>query len=337
MALTRLSCFGCLAIALLACDEPSSTSTPAPQPRPADAARAADAGRSAVAAAPRSIDASVAPASTVPRARWPELSVGPGEIAGGVLDELQLTPPELTPAAGPDGVRRSEPIRWVSKSGHAVLVSLVSAKDKVALRAQWHDPEPRVQDVYTVKGTIEQLGEPFFTDFYNGDLVAVLKVSGKGKKVAGKHAVRLRFNPRRGFKVIKRHHYQGNERGAAEDWIMHGDKELGSLIFPRSTNNRVHSLRGFNWRGFTQRVVTVRSDGSTSQIERPVNEVLAEWARLGAMPKMPYEWKCDSPTGGCCESRQPDEFAPFWHIDRVCFAKGPHGPVFGEIRVREPR
>ena len=341
MILTGALRFGWLAVALIACNE-QSPDKPNPEGKPADAAPTAAAPRIADAAPPADaarvrVDASVVPTSTVPRATWPELSLGPGETAGGVLDELQLTPPELTPVKGPDGVRRSEPIRWVSKSGHAVLVSVVSSKDKVVLRAQWHDPKPRVQDVLTIKGQIEELGEPYFNDFYNGDFVAVIKVSGEGKRVAGKHAVRLRFDPRRGFKVLKRHHYQGNERGAAEDWIMHGDKELGSSIFPRSTSNRVQALRGFWWRGFAQRVVTVRRDGNSSEVVRPVEEVLAEWARLGATPKMPYRWTCDSDRGGCCESAQTDEFAPFWHIDRVCFAKGPHGPVFGEIRVREPR
>jgi hypothetical protein len=341
MTLTRTLLSGWLGIALIACNERSPTEPPAPEGKLADAAPIADAARVADAArpadaAPVSSDASVTPSSTVPRARWPAPSLGPGETAGGVLDKLQLTPPELTPAAGPDGIRRSAPIRWVSKSGHAVLVSIVFTKNIVALRAQWHDPEPRVQDVFTIKGTIEELGEPFFSDFYNGDLVAVIKVSGEGKRVAGKHAVRLRFNPRRGFKVIERHHYQGNQRGAAEGWIF-GGGENSSQVYSMSRNNRLDSLRGFWWRGFTQRVVTVRSDGSTSQVERPVKEVLAEWARLGAIPKMPYEWKCDRPKGGCCESQQPDEFAPFWHIDRVCYTKGPHGPVFGEIRVREPR
>jgi hypothetical protein len=251
-----------------------------------------------------------------PTTAWPEPKLGEDERLAG-----QTTKP------GGGGLIDQPAQRWISPSGHAVVIAPVWTKDRVVIRAYWNDPKARMQDVVTIPGPVVSTGNPFYKDHADGQLA--LSVTGNIGGPDKGFAYRLRFDPKSGFKIVKKAAYvYGYNNNQSPEWL-NGKFEI-------SNPSRAHSLgSSLRLQENVQRdmsrpltVITRAPSGDAPPVEEtlPTSDLVKRWDAAGQRPAVGFGAKCND-EDNCC-TYDTKKLGAWLHVEKICFIDNKPGKLF---------
>ncbi len=247
-----------------------------------------------------------------PTTTWPEAKLGEGERFAG-----QTTKP----------VMDAPPQRWISPSGHAVLVAVVWTKDRVVLRAYWNDPKPRTQDVVTIPGPVASTSEPFLTDHKDGQLAVAItgNIGGPDKGFA----YRLKFDPKKGFSIAKKATYvYGYNNNKSPEWLQ-GKFEINDTWRAQSLASSFRFQRHMKDDSYRNLKVVTRGKGKDAKSTEETlssSDLVAKWDAAGRRPAVGFGIKCTE-KDHCC-TFDTKKLSAWLHLEKVCFVDNKPGALY---------